>query len=622
MPEGRRIVHVDLRGGLPDLSRASGDRSLRIVWWWRDAPVGHDDLPPGGLPPRVLADRVARRIAELELAPPSRDEQSGGPSVALVILALDRPALLERCLRSVLAGTHRPAEIVVVERGETPGAAARPDGVSTIAAPGATDGAARNAAVSATESEVVTFLDAAAEVSPVWLGRLTGAFADPLVMAVGGPELASELDTNAQIASDAAAGASVTGFASRRTGPGATPPSRLGGVVCLSLRRQALELAGPFDPGLGAGAGLELLGRVLARGGRCVFEPGAAVLHPPPHDERGVRRRAADRRRGDASGLLAQFALARSPGALARVAVVLPLSLGWAVARESLRTAASRAGLTPPGHPAPAGADLRGHLEGVWHVAIGTGPPAPRHKAGLREFVRANPFPHPRTEGFFYREKMRAVHRVAPDASLRRVLEIGGGRSGLARKLYPAAHVTSTDLDPAHAEAFTGDPQTTFQVADATALPFEDGSFDAVTLLDVLEHIPDDIAAAREAWRVLAPGGWVIVSSPNLRWRSPYHAVMRPICPTSEDMIARWEHVRTGYELADLERLFDAPPAATADFINPVTVVAHDLTFSHLPGRTRRALIAALSPVTWTGYALQRVPGRGTETAASWRKPR
>jgi hypothetical protein len=96
---------------------------------------------------------------------------------------------------------------------------------------------------------------------------------------------------------------------------------------------------------------------------------------------------------------------------------------------------------------------------------------------------------------------------------------------------------------------------------------------------------------------------------------------MAPITPTSEEMIARWEHVRVGYERADLARLFGRPPDATADFINPVTVVAHDLAFSRLPRRIRLAALTALLPVTWAGYAGQRPRARGTETAASWRKP-
>jgi SAM-dependent methyltransferase len=52
---------------------------------------------------------------------------------------------------------------------------------------------------------------------------------------------------------------------------------------------------------------------------------------------------------------------------------------------------------------------------------------------------------------------------------------------------------------------------------DAAALPFAEGSFDAVVALDVLEHLDDDRAAARELSRVLKPGGAMIVFVPALR---------------------------------------------------------------------------------------------------------
>jgi len=50
---------------------------------------------------------------------------------------------------------------------------------------------------------------------------------------------------------------------------------------------------------------------------------------------------------------------------------------------------------------------------------------------------------------------------------------------------------------------------------DAAALPLRDGVLDALTLLDVLEHLPDAQAAVVEARRVLRPGGWLILSVPH-----------------------------------------------------------------------------------------------------------
>jgi SAM-dependent methyltransferase len=217
------------------------------------------------------------------------------------------------------------------------------------------------------------------------------------------------------------------------------------------------------------------------------------------------------------------------------------------------------------------------------------------------------------TEGFFYREKMRAIHRVAPPGPVQRVLEIGGGQSGLTSLLYPGAEVVTVDIDPAYGHS-PGSRGSAFVAADATCLPFPDGVFDVVTLFDLLEHVRDDTRAAAEARRVVRPGGSVIVSSPTERWRYPYHRTLTAICPTGEELMAAWGHVRLGR----LDSLFGGHYQRAASFISPATALAHDLSFSRLPNRVRRAAIGLVAPLTWAGYALHRPSHPGTEVAAVW----
>ena len=49
---------------------------------------------------------------------------------------------------------------------------------------------------------------------------------------------------------------------------------------------------------------------------------------------------------------------------------------------------------------------------------------------------------------------------------------------------------------------------------DIRRMPFPDSSFAAVNCRDTLEHVPDPDVAASEMWRVLAPGGILVVDGP------------------------------------------------------------------------------------------------------------
>lgn len=77
-------------------------------------------------------------------------------------------------------------------------------------------------------------------------------------------------------------------------------------------------------------------------------------------------------------------------------------------------------------------------------------------------------------------------------------------------------------------------PECIFVQGSAYALPFQDQSFDAITLWDVLEHVDDYEKVMIEAHRVLKTGGKIFISCPNyLSFRSEahYQVMWLPLLP-------------------------------------------------------------------------------------------
>jgi len=67
-----------------------------------------------------------------------------------------------------------------------------------------------------------------------------------------------------------------------------------------------------------------------------------------------------------------------------------------------------------------------------------------------------------------------------------------------------------------------------FILGDAGKLPIRSGSLDRAISFEVLEHVPDDLRAAREVFRVLKPGGQFIFSVPNKWWILESHGAAIP----------------------------------------------------------------------------------------------
>jgi SAM-dependent methyltransferase len=102
------------------------------------------------------------------------------------------------------------------------------------------------------------------------------------------------------------------------------------------------------------------------------------------------------------------------------------------------------------------------------------------------------------------------VAAMLTELEARLVLDVGCAE-GVLREALPPAGPRLVGLDRA-APLLRAHPLPAVQ-ADATRLPFREESFDAVTALNVLYHLPDPVVALREAHRVLRQGGHVLVSS-------------------------------------------------------------------------------------------------------------
>jgi SAM-dependent methyltransferase len=124
-----------------------------------------------------------------------------------------------------------------------------------------------------------------------------------------------------------------------------------------------------------------------------------------------------------------------------------------------------------------------------------------------------------------HRRRAHWLARLLPPGPAR-VLDAGCGTGGFIRALrtvQPAWTVAGVDLSPLACTLARERTGAVITEGSLTALPYADGSFDAVSTGDVLYHIEDTAAVLGEFARCLRPGGVVVVNEPAYRWLWSYH---------------------------------------------------------------------------------------------------
>lgn len=211
------------------------------------------------------------------------DAASARPTVCVIVPVYNDVARLRRCLESLEQQSYpRPLyDVVVVDNGSTEDVrAALPPGSTVRVLREDTPGsyAARNTGLAATDADVLAFTDSDCVVQPGWLESGARALAqDPSVDAVGG-RIELTFRTGRPV-SPAEHFEAVTGFPQQRY----VEEMSFAATANLFVRRSALERVGPFDEQLRSGGDVDFGKRLVASGGRLVYDAAPVVQHPARH---------------------------------------------------------------------------------------------------------------------------------------------------------------------------------------------------------------------------------------------------------------------------------------------------------------------------------------------------
>jgi SAM-dependent methyltransferase len=106
--------------------------------------------------------------------------------------------------------------------------------------------------------------------------------------------------------------------------------------------------------------------------------------------------------------------------------------------------------------------------------------------------------------------------------SPKQILDLGIGAGNMAHHLahYGTVWGIDNNFRPLHVATQRGLEVTQ---SSGDQLPFADKTFDLVALLDTVEHIADELGVFLECYRVLKPGGKLLITAPAFMWLWSYN---------------------------------------------------------------------------------------------------
>jgi len=391
-----RLLEVELSRPLPEIptpeAARSGSRAIALVRLHTqplglvELALGDEGLRAGEMAAQIwsaLGDAIVAHLHGDGLSPASGLDAAGlpasgtpgcvrerdvlmaqAPFISVIVSTRDRPEVLGRLLRSLLALEYPRYEVLVIDNAPSSDATARlvereyghlPQ-IRYIREDRPGLSRARNRGVKEARGEIVAFTDDDVVVDRHWLAGLAQGFRRaPHAGCVTGLVMPLELETQPQVWFEEFGGfgkgcqSRIYDTREHRPQDALFPyaAGKFGSGNNMAFRAAAVREIGYFDPALGAGSptfggeDLAAFVAVLRRGYALVYEPSAIVHHQHRRDYAGLRKHIRDCGVG-LTAFLTQCVVDR-PQFLLEFAVKVPAGLRYALQPDSPKNRKKRA---------------------------------------------------------------------------------------------------------------------------------------------------------------------------------------------------------------------------------------------------------------------------------------
>jgi len=195
---------------------------------------------------------------------------------------------------------------------------------------------------------------------------------------------------------------------------------------------------------------------------------------------------------------------------------------------------------------------------------------------------------------------------ILPQKTAFKLLDVGCGAGNMIHHLSRYGQVKGLEIDPRPVKKARERGYDVEQFDATRPMPYADQSFDAVSALDVIEHNQDDLAILADSYRILKPGGHMVITVPAFMWLWTYNDDLNAHVRRYTAPELRQKLSQTGFKVVRItyNNFFIFPLAALLLLLRRSTATKKALASHHLSQDEYQVELEPTSPPVNTALML------------------